>query len=286
MLSVRKSAWTQSVCIAAAAMTLAVVAAPAAAQGNKELMSIRMAQAMATRGITESIVGLKVRSQEVFFSDRSGETSVDTKIQAAVKGVKHGRPKYDAARDIAISEATITLGDVRNVIGKPVSYNNVTVRRIGLGTNTESSRPFLQALRAAEIDAYDQLARTIVGQQVDSRSRTENLVLVSDEVRTSVMAAIWGAEVKDYGWTEDGNAFVKMTLDVRYAKDVFGNRIKYTGPNVIEVTGQGAQRDDTRASMGQPGQPGRLYDPVDLKLPTGAPVAVEAPQTGGSVVRQ
>ena len=72
---------------------------------------------------------------------------------------------------------------MRNVIGKQVSYNNVTVRRIGLGTNTESSRPFLQALRAAEIDAYDQLARIIVGQQVDSRSRTENLVLVSDEVR-------------------------------------------------------------------------------------------------------
>ncbi len=283
MQSVRKSAWTLA---GAIALALAAAAPQAEAQGNKELMSIRMAQAMATRGITESIVGLKVRSQEVFFSDRSGETSVDTKIQAAVKGVKHGRPKYDAARDIAISEATITLGDVRNVIGKPVSYNNVTVRRIGLGTNTESSRPFLQALRAAEIDAYDQLARIIVGQQVDSRSRTENLVLVSDEVRTSVMAAIWGAEVKDYGWTEDGNAFVKMTLDVRYAKDIFGQRIKYTGPNVIEVTGQGAQRDDSRASMGQPGQPpGRLYDPVDLKLPTAAPTAPEQPATGGSVIR-
>lgn len=283
MQSVRKSAWTL---VGAVALAIGVAAPSAQAQGNKELMSIRMAQAMATRGITESIVGLKVRSQEVFFSDRSGETSVDTKIQAAVKGVKHGRPKYDAQRDIAISEATITLGDVRNVIGKQVSYNNVTVRRIGLGTNTESSRPFLQALRAAEIDAYDQLARIIVGQQVDSRSRTENLVLVSDEVRTSVMAAIWGAEVKDYGWTEDGNAFVKMTLDVRYAKDIFGQRIKYTGPNVIEVTGQGAQRDDTRASMGQPGQPpGRLYDPVDLKLPTAAPTAPEQPQTGGSVIR-
>ncbi|BBK37507.1 hypothetical protein STAQ_25850 [Allostella sp. ATCC 35155] len=282
MQSVRISAWT----LAGAVALAAAIAAPAAeAQGNKELMSIRMAQAMATRGITESIVGLKVRSQEVFFSDRSGETSVDTKIQAAVKGVKHARPKYDAARDIAISEASITLGDVRNVIGKPVSYNNVTVRRIGLGTNTESSRPFLQALRAAEIDAYDQLARIIVGQQVDSRSRTENLVLVSDEVRTSVMAAIWGAEVKDYGWTEDGNAFVKMTLDVRYAKDILGQRIRYSGPNVVEVTGQGAQRDDTRAGMGQPGQPGRLYDPVDLKLPTAAPTAPAQPQTGGSVIR-
>lgn len=282
MQSVRISAWT----LAGAVALAATFASPAAkAQGNKELMTIRMAQAMATRGITESIVGLKVRSQEVFFADRSGETSVDTKIQAAVKGVKHARPKYDAARDIAISEASITLGDVRNVIGKRVSYNNVTVRRIGFGTNTESSRPFLQALRAAEIDAYDQLARIIVGQQVDSRSRTENLVLVSDEVRTSVMAAIWGAEVKDYGWTEDGNAFVKMTLDVRYAKDILGQHIRYSGPNVVEVTGQGAQRDDTRAGMGQPGQPGRLYDPVDLKLPTAAPTAPEQPQTGGSVIR-
>jgi hypothetical protein len=87
----------------------------------------------------------------------------------------------------------------------------------------------------------------------DSRSRTENLVLVSDEVRTSVMAAIWGAEVKDYGWTEDGNAFVKMTFDA-LREGHFGQRIKYTGPNVIEVTGH-AQRDDSRASMGQPASP-------------------------------
>lgn len=253
------------------------------AGGNKELMSIRMAQTMATRGLTESMVGLKVRSNEVHLSDQPSEITVDAKISAVIKGVQHSRPKYDPQRDIAMVEGSLKLGDVSNVIGKKVRYNNLTIKRIGFGTTSAESRPFLNALRAAELDAYDQLARTIVGQEIKSVSKTRNMVLESDEVRSSVLAAIWGAEVVDYGWTEDGSAFVKMKLDARYVKDVMGDRTRYNAGNVIEVTGMGATHDDTKDV--EHGQGGRAYDTMDMKLPPPANGGKRDLEGGASTLR-
>jgi hypothetical protein len=275
---------------AACGLALAIggLATPAAAQGNKALMTIRMAETMATRAIVESVVGLKLRSTEAFFGDRSGQTEVDARTQALIRGVKHGRPKYDPDRDIAMVEATLELGEVSNIIGKPVRYDDVVINRVGFGTNTAAARPFLNALRAAEIDAYDRLARTIVGQEVTSRSQTRNLVLVSDEVRTSVMAAVWGAEMTDYGWSEDGTAFVDMVLDVQYAKDVMGQEMRFSGANVISVTGYGAQFDETRETPTTPGsaESGKPYDTFSLDLPAGRGEASDRPETGAAATNQ
>jgi hypothetical protein len=270
------------------ALAIGALATPAAAQGNKALMTIRMAETMATRAIVESVVGLKLRSTEAFFGDRSGQTEVDARTRALVRGVDHGRPKYDPDRDIAMVEASLELGEVGNVIGKTVNYDNVVIKRVGFGTNTPAARPFLNALRAAEIDAYDRLARKIVGQEVESRTRTQNLVLVSDEVRTSVMAAVWGATITDYGWLEDSTAYVEMELDTQYAKDVMGNEMRFDGSNVISVTGYGAQFDETRQSPTTPGtaDSGKPYDTFSLDLPTQGEGRADRPETGAAATGQ
>jgi len=223
-----------------------------------------------------------VRSNEVFFSDRPGEVNQESKVTAALRNVEYGRPKYDEKRGIAMVEATIRLGEVTNVIGRTVAYDDAVVRRFGFGTTTESARPYLQALRAAELDAYDLMARRLVGEKVDGRTKSRNLVLESDEVRTKVMAAVWGATVKDFGWSEDGNAYVVLSLDARYVKDVMGNRFRSTTDAVVEVTGQGATRDDSSKQDFSPA--GRLYDPVDMKgIPAPkSPAAAAAPETGAA----
>jgi hypothetical protein len=110
-------------------------------------------------------------------------------------------------------------------------------------------------MRAALVNAYDELADKIVGQKISSYSETENFVLTKDINKSMVCAAIYGAYIpnvdidsrdRGWGWDEGGNAFVKLVLDLRYVKDILGNRITYKGPNVVEVTGRGSQVDDLK----------------------------------------
>ncbi|HYG86800.1 MAG TPA: LPP20 family lipoprotein [Azospirillum sp.] len=247
---------------AGALITVAGFGPQALAGGNRELMSIKMAQAQATRALAESVVGLKIKSKVVAFADAPAESSVESKVAAELKGVTFNKPKYDSQKDVAVVEARIDLNLVQNVIGKTFDYKGLTVKRLGFGTSSEGARDYIKALRAAELDAYDQLARTLVGQEITGRSRVENMVVESDEVRTRVMAAVWGAQVVDYGWEENGNAFMKLRLDADFVRNIFGGIQKNVG--TVEVTGYGATVDDTKSSANKP------YDSVTVKMPGGA----------------
>ncbi|RMD70125.1 MAG: hypothetical protein D6819_05080 [Gammaproteobacteria bacterium] len=270
----------------------AMLAAGAAYAGNKKLMTIQKAKDMARRAIVESVVGLKIRSKALWASRPSDYYKIESKVAAAIKGIQFDTPKYDPEKDVAMVTAHIRLGSVKNIIGKRIDYDDAVITRVAFATSSPQYMPQLNALRAAELNAYDELAKLIVGQKLESKSKVRNFVLESDEVRTKVLAAIWGAEVKDFGWEEDGTAFVTLRLNARYVEDILGQRIKYTGDNYVEVTGYGAPADELSETTGPATVPmvrKSTVEEVTIDIP-GGPGEIKAepepesqgPETGGA----
>ncbi|MBK1620784.1 hypothetical protein CKO42_20585 [Lamprobacter modestohalophilus] len=213
--------------------------------GNKKLMTVNAAKVIAERAVVESVIGLKVRSRESVEDLIAQEVRVDAKTAAAIKGIEYTDIVYDPDKDIGQVEASIQLGKVSNIVGKNIDYGGQTIKRFGFATSTPAMAGPLQALRAAELDAYKQLAKVIVGFEIDSKTSVRDYLLESDDVRARMMAAIYGADLVDYRWDEDGNGYVKMRLRFGQVEDVLNQKLNYDD-EVIEVEGVGAQVDDFR----------------------------------------
>lgn len=222
-----------------------LLCAPAAMAGNKKIMTIRAAKIIAERAIVESIYGLKIKSSEsvenMIASGFEGKT--DTKTQANIRGIKISEMAYDSEKDIAKATATITLNEFTNIDGQEINFNGKTFTRVGFATSTPAMAIPLGALRAAEIDAYKQLAKRIVGFTLESQTTVENYILTSDIVKSKVLATIYLARLIDYGWDAQGDAFVKMQIDTNEVAEILGQQIMDVDP-LIEVEGLGAQGDD------------------------------------------
>jgi len=262
---------------------LALLLAAGAYAGNKQLMTIKMAKQDLKRNFVESVVGFKVKSSGEFGLTEDAAYKVDSKAEAVIKGVIVDECIYDEAKDVALCYGHMDLGDIQNVLGQYIRYKGVTLKNIGLGSMTESSRPALQALRAAMLNAYDEMATTLVGEKITSRSSAENFVLSKDTNRSSMCAAVYGAYIpqqsikfgkKGWGWDEQGNAYVILQLDVEKVKDLLGGNMKYKGQNIIEVMGQGSMKDDLKGdSDTQPSGPTGAKTKMtsgNLGIPTGA----------------
>ncbi len=265
------------------------------AAGNKQLMTVQKAKDLARRAIVESVIGLKIRSNALWANRPSDYYKIESKVAASIKGIKFERIQYDKEKDIAKATAYINVGAVENIIGKDIDYGDIVIRRTAFATSTPTYMPALKALRAAELNAYDEMAKVIVGQDVASETRVKNFVLENDRVRTRVLAAIWGAEVKEFGWTEDGNAFVTLRLNARWVRDVVGQTIQYTEDNYVEVTGYGSPVDDMSDTAGSSAEnfvrKKSSVEAASFDIPTqgqeikGAPAVVvpdTSPDTGGS----
>jgi hypothetical protein len=223
--------------------------------GNLQLMSEKMAKQDLRRNIMEAVIGYKVKSEGQFGLTQDANYAIKEKAAAVMKGVIEDRIVYDRNKDICICTGYMDLGDVKNILGERIRYKNVKVRGVGFGTMSPQYRGHLLALRAALVNAYDEMANLIVGQKISSYSEVENFVLSKDLNKSQVCAAIYGARIpnvdldsreRGWGWDDSGNAFVKLTMDLREVKDILGARIIYKGSNVIEVTGRGSQADELK----------------------------------------
>jgi hypothetical protein len=225
------------------------VMAPSGWSGNKRIMTIRAAKVMAERAIVESVYGLKLKATEEVkdMVPASFEGSTETKTVAKIKGISYDDIVYDQEKDIAKVTASVTLDKITNVDGKVMNLKNKVYKRVGFATSTPEMAGPIRALRAAELDAYKQLIKQIVGFTLESKTKVENYMLKSDFVKTKVLATLYLAEVTDYGWDKYNDAYVKMSLNVSEISEILGEGI-VDGGQVIEVEGQGAQEDDFSAT--------------------------------------
>ncbi len=235
-------------------LTIAVVIAftvPAALGGSKRLMSIRAAKVLAERGLVETVYGLKLRADETVENlvAISYKGRAETKTSGRIKGIYFEDVQYNPDNDIAKVAAAVKLDSITNIDGNTVNLADKVFRRTAYGTSTPGMTGAIAALRAAELDAYTQLAKQVVGFQLESQSSMENYMLTSDVVKTKVLASMYLAEVTEFGWEDNGDAFVKMQLNIGEVSDVLGQKVVGEG-EVATVTGYGAQNDDFKNSEG------------------------------------
>lgn len=256
----------RSIIALAACLALCLTASLALAQGNKQLMSEKMATQDLKRNLVEAVVGFKVKSSTESGLTEDARYRADTVARSLLKGVVVDKMVYDREKDIALCFGHVDLGQLVNVLGERMDLRDVRVEGFGFGTMTESSRPPLRALRAAQLNAYDQMAALLVGERVFSRSTTENFVLTKDVNRSLVCAAVFGAYVphpalndpqRGWGWDENGNAFLKLEMDARKVRDMLGALVVHKTENILEVTGRGAQVDDVTPEQQQQRDGGR-----------------------------
>lgn len=213
--------------------------------GNKKIMSTRAARVLAERAIVETVYGLKIRATEevtdMVAASFVGKT--ESKTSARIQGIKIEEVVYDAEKDIAKATASIALDELENIDGQVLNLKGKVFRRVAFATSTPANAGPIRALRAAELDGYKNLVKTVVGFTLESQTTVENYMLTSDSVKTKVMATTYLANLEDYGWDEEGNAYVKFKVNVKDIEEILGVAIAGVDP-VIEVEGHGASIDD------------------------------------------
>jgi hypothetical protein len=226
-------------------------------------MSTRAARVLAERAIVESVYGLKIRSTEevIDMVAASFVGKTESKTSADIQGIKIDEVVYDAEKDIAQATATINLDEITNIDGQVLNLQGKTFKRVAFATSTPANAGPIKALRAAELDGYKNLVKTVVGFTLESQTTVENYMLTSDSVKVKVMATTYLADLVDYGWDEESNAFVKFRVNVKDIEDLVGAKIPGAG-EYVEVEGHGAAIDDfTEAKKqvavegGQPADP-------------------------------
>ena len=97
----------------------------------------------------------------------------------------------------------------------------------------------LMAKRAAINDAQRNLAETIYGIRLDSKTTVRNYITENDVIRTRVHAIVQGARVTDTKWRKDGTCTVKMEVPVAVLQKTLRRRFGYNS-DVIRAKGHGA----------------------------------------------
>ncbi|HER63417.1 MAG TPA: hypothetical protein ENO11_05510, partial [Desulfobacteraceae bacterium] len=180
--------------------------------GNKKLMTVNAAKVLAERAVIESVVGLKIRATDKVENLVATHMKIEAKTAAEVKGINYTDIVYDPAKDIAKVTAELPVDRVRNIVGGDIRYGSMVIKRVAFASSSPDMVGPLKALRAAELDAYKQLAKQIVGFKLASDTTVENYILQNDAVRAKVLAAIWGAELAGYRWDNEGDAYVTLRL--------------------------------------------------------------------------
>lgn len=233
---------------------------------QKKLMSVRTAKLMAERAIAESVFGVKIKSEEKvvdmlkknFFTSGEAQTEVD------IAGIQIDGVEYDSEKDIAKATASLSLADVARQTGIAFPDLEKKIVRVGFATSTASRAPAIRAMRVAEVDAYCRLAREILGFTLTSRSTVENYVLKSDEIKTRLVASIFMAELVDYGWEKDKNAFVTLQVDLAAMGKLLGQEFAKSG--MVKVTGYGATVLDYQEEKEPTTRPSGAEDVREVKM--------------------
>lgn len=235
------------------------------AQGQKKLMSVRAAEEAARRALVESITGLNMTSSAEVKDMVAGGFTVNADVDAAITRVEFVESTYDPEKDIAMVKAAINAATLTVVTDKKVDLGNRRFARIGFGTSTPASAPALQALRAAEIDAYRQLAEYFSGIKIVGKTTVKDYVLESDSIKATFGAALYGANLaaEDPFGFQDDTAYMKLTLTVGDVEDILGQKFEQVPTTTATVTGWGAIRsnDGTQAPGNTP-PPTRTYTPA------------------------
>jgi hypothetical protein len=93
----------------------------------------------------------------------------------------------------------------------------------------------LMAKRAAQQDAYRNLAETIYGIKIDSKTTVNNFVTQDDKIRSRLQAFLRGAQVVSVDYLPDGTCKVEVEIKVAALQRVLRRQFAYSGESIRAV---------------------------------------------------
>jgi hypothetical protein len=123
-----------------------------------------------------------------------------------------------------LSNVAFSADVIKKTAKGEINWSQGTVSAIGYGVATgkmPEAKQRLMARRAAQIDAYRNLAELVNGVKVSSDTFVRDMVVDNDKVKTSVNALIKGAAITSEEY-ENGMAIitVTMSLDGRFIQSI------------------------------------------------------------------
>jgi len=243
-------------------ITLLCTFIPYSHAGSKKLMSISAAKLVAERAIAESVMGLKIKSNESVESMVGRSVEIESKMGGEIKGIEYTRIVYDPEKDIAQVTAALTARRIKTILGGSVDYRGLTISRTGFASSTPTMTGPIKALRAAELDAYRQLAKKVVGFELSSHTLVKDFLLENDDINAQVAAALYGAEVVSTKWDGE-DAFLIVSINVKQVEDIFGQSLNYD-EEFVTAEGSGTAVDDRQQAQ----QPDQLSARSTNRAPT------------------
>jgi hypothetical protein len=226
------------------------VEAGAQVDPQKRLMAKRAAKVDALRNLAEMVYGVRIDSRTTVRDFVTQSDVIKAKLHAVIQGAREvdyvERP--DGTAEVTVE---IDLGQVVDVLGRSLSYDNQTFTATGYGApsgsyvepappapaadyvrakgygveprdpSMTSAEKTLMAKRAAKVDALRNLAEQVRGVRITSDSYVRDFITQSDEMKARVNTFIQGARVISERQMPDGSYEVEVEAELEPLKRIF-----------------------------------------------------------------
>ncbi|NQZ58673.1 MAG: LPP20 family lipoprotein, partial [Lentisphaeraceae bacterium] len=252
------------------------------ASGKDSMRALKVAEIDALRKMAEKVYGFHIDGHGSVYDFMLENAVINNSVSAVVKGAsKTGKPVYSKDGAIYV-EYSLVMRKVIEVIRKEIVKEagktfEVTEQQImnqdrlvsamgsGALPNSEGLRK-IRAKRAAELDAYSNMAARMMGIRINSTSTVRDMALGNDQIQTSICAYLRGVKLNSIKYSSKG-CEVEMQLKIRevietietigrrYKKgwstttENIVNQNRETVDRIFKVTGVGAFRDDSGTSI-------------------------------------
>ena len=238
---------------------------------RQRLKALRAAQLDAYRALVERIYGFQLESGSTVYNSMLQSDAVKNRVDAVLKGATElGQPEYT---DYGM--VMVTYGVKLNRIIETVSTEKTSRKTTSTYTRKSSDKviealgcgalpgsrgeSMLHSRRAAELDAYRQMAERFAGVRINSTTSVRDMCLTNDKVSAAVAVFLKGLKPVAVSYGDDNTCEVKMRLKMREMVKTIESFVKIynngSSKRIKEVSIAGQDRIFTVTGHGASGTP-------------------------------